>query len=304
MNHPPKLQAGDSIYLLSTARYASKEDVRPMKKWLESEGFRVILGASIGPIQHQFAGDDKLRNRDFQNAINHPEVKAIWCARGGYGSVRMMENIALDALYTHPKWLIGFSDVTALHGKFQNHQFASIHAWMAVQFPSITEEARKQTLSLLRGTPAKMSFTPHPLNTTRQMEGVVVGGNLSILYSMLGSDDLPVPPKNALLFIEEIDEYLYHIDRMMFALKRAGYLEQFRGFLVGGLTDMRDHQVPFGWSAEEVIQQHALELNKDVIFNLPVGHINNHHALILGGEVRVEERDKEVVLDFLPTKPL
>lgn len=299
MTSPPFLKPGDTIYLLSTARYASLKDVEPMKVWLEDSGFNVLIGESIGPVYHQFAGDDALRNRDFQTAIDHPKVKAIWCARGGYGSVRMMENISLKALNTHPKWLIGFSDVTALHGQFQNHQFASIHSWMAVQFPNITEQAKQHTLALIKGEPTVIHFPSHSLNSTNHLEGTMVGGNLSILYSMLGSCDLPKAPANGILFIEEIDEYLYHIDRMMHGLRRAGYLQQFEAIAVGGLTDMNDHQIPFGWNAEQIMSNHARKLGIEVIFNLPVGHINDHHAIVLGGKVKVEKKGMEMVLEIL-----
>jgi muramoyltetrapeptide carboxypeptidase len=294
---PPFLQPGDSIYLLSTARSASLADVTPFINWLESNQFKVIIGESIGPVYHQFAGDDELRKRDFQKAIDHKEVKAIWCARGGYGSVRMMRDVSLLSLKKYPKWLVGFSDVTALHGIFQNQNTCSLHNWMAVQFPQISEKAKKRSLEILTGKRPSLTFEKHPLNTSTEIYGRVVGGNLSILYSMLGSCDLPQVSKPGILFIEEIDEYLYHVDRMMHALRRSGFLRRFSGILVGGMTDMNDHEIPFGWSAEEIIQEHALQADIPVIFNLPTGHLNDHQGLILGEYCRAQETNGKMILE-------
>jgi muramoyltetrapeptide carboxypeptidase len=281
MIKPAHLEPGDTIYILSTARAASVEEVQPFIDWLKSRGFRVITGETIGSRLHQFAGDDELRARDFNAALRNPDVKVIWCARGGYGSIRMLDMIDTELIRQNPKWLTGFSDVTALHALFQREGVMSLHAFMAVQFNTTLPEVRENTLKMLKGEDTEIP----EYDTTEILKGRIYGGNLSILYSINGSDLLPSPTEPAILFIEEIDEYLYHIDRMLWAFRRSGWLSRFSAIVVGGMTDMNDHEIPFGWSAEEIIRFHADALKIPVVFNFPCGHVARNEPLMLGGQV-------------------
>ncbi|MCC5917992.1 MAG: LD-carboxypeptidase [Cryomorphaceae bacterium] len=287
---PKFLRPGDAIYLLSTARSATRESVKPFVDWLENSGYRVILGKTIGPKFHQFAGDDAFRAADFNFALHHPDVKAIWCARGGYGSIRMLDMIDANAISQHPKWLIGFSDVTAIHGLFQREGVMSLHGFMAGLFEDTLPDAREQTLQVLTGGAGNDYWLKSvPQANAYFPDAVVFGGNLSMLYSMNGSDLLSQPEGRAALFIEDVDEYLYHIDRMMWAFRRSGYLQKFNYLLVGTMADMNDHDVPFGQDAREIIQSHADALNIPVYFDFPVGHQNSNFPLILGSNFRISE---------------
>ncbi|MCH8547006.1 MAG: LD-carboxypeptidase [Cryomorphaceae bacterium] len=284
MRRPPSLQKGDTIYLLSTARSVSKTDIRPFTEWLSAQGFLVTYGDTIGPVHHQFAGDDQCRHEDFRRALKDESVKAIWCMRGGYGTVRMMKGITYEDVLSANKWLLGFSDVTYMHGFFQNAGLMSIHAPMGTLFQSTNTLAFEQTINLLMGNPSVVDVQQHSRSTIKQLKGSVWGGNLSMLYSMQGSSSMPFPKdEQCILFIEEIDEYLYHIDRMMWALRNSQWLNKFSAIAVGGMTDMNDHNIPFGWHAEEIIASHAAELRIPVMFGVQAGHIYNNMPILLGG---------------------
>lgn len=284
MRRPPSLQKGDTIYLLSTARSVSKTDIQPFVVWLNSQGFSIKYGNTIGPAHHQFAGDDKCRTEDFRRALNDERVKAIWCMRGGYGTVRMIDQLKEEEIEKANKWLLGFSDVTCMHGLFQNTGLESIHAPMGTLFTSTNIKAFEQVLNLLKGSINTVLVEPHLLSNISGLKGRVFGGNLSMLYSMQGSRYMPVPSEeNSILFIEEIDEYLYHIDRMLWALRNSKWLQQFSAIAVGGMTDMNDHSIPFGWQAEEIITSHAEALDLPVLFGVQSGHIHNNMPILLGG---------------------
>ncbi len=284
MNQPPFLKKGDTIYLLSTARSVTSAQAQRFAQWLLDIGYRVIIGKSIGPSHHQFAGSDKLRGEDFCTALDHPDVKAIWCMRGGYGSVRMLTYIDERKVRNANTWLLGFSDVTILHGFFQRCGIASIHAPMGTLFDQTDERAFLCTIKRLEGESCAIPVLPHALTTLTTLKGRVVGGNLSMLYSMQGSPYMPKSMDNDILFLEEIDEYLYHIDRMMWALRNSNWIQSFSAWAVGGLTDMNDHQLPFGWSAEEIIRQHADDLGVPIIFGVSSGHIRENYPIVLGAE--------------------
>lgn len=284
MRQPPRLQKGDTIYLLSTARSVSKSDIQSFVEWLNSQGFSIKYGNTIGPVYHQFAGDDVCRHEDFQQALRDDSVKAIWCMRGGYGTVRMMEGLDAGDVASANKWLIGFSDVTYMHGFFQRAGLMSVHAPMGTLFSSTNIAAFEKTISILMGQPSFVDVAQHPKSTINHLAGRVLGGNLSMLYSMQGSPSMPMPSEQAsILFIEEIDEYLYHIDRMLWALRNNQWLQQFSAIAVGGMTDMNDHQIPFGWQAEEIIAQHAQSVDIPVLFGVQSGHIYNNMPILLGG---------------------
>lgn len=288
MLRPDFLKKGDKIGIVATARKVSFEEVKTSINILESWGLEVVLGKTIGLGLNQFAGTDAERRADLQQFFDDKEIKAVLAARGGYGTVRMMDGINYERFLQSTKWLIGFSDLTVLHGHLNGVLgVQSIHGTMAFSFGNNTQEALNSLKDALFGGPLQYEFPVHPMNKNGKMKGEIIGGNLSILYSMLGTNT-PVLSSGKILFIEDLDEYLYHIDRMMMAMKRAGKLQNLVGLVVGGMTDMKDNKVPFGTSPEEIILEHVEEYGYPVCFNFPAGHISDNRAIVFGREVSIE----------------
>ena len=272
---PPFLKKGDCVYILSTARKITLTEITPAIQTFEQWGLKVILGDTIGIEDHQYAGTDAERLMDFQKALDNPSVKAIICARGGYGTVRMMDDINYDEFMKSPKWLVGFSDVTYLHTHISNNiGIQCIHSIMPVQFPKSTPQAIETLRCELFGEPNNFMLDPHPLNRAGISEGMLIGGNLSILYS--------INTFGKILFIEDIDEYRYHIDRMMINLKRSGKLHNLSGVIVGAFSEIKDNQIPFGKDAYEIIAEHLHQFDYPVCFNFPAGHIADNRAIGIG----------------------
>lgn len=292
---PASLKIGDTIGLVCTARKIDIELVEPAIALFESKGFKVKVGESVGAAYHQYAGDDELRRRDLQKMMDDPQVKAIISCRGGYGTVRIIDDIHYGNFLDKPKWIIGYSDVTALHSHL-NHVMGigTLHATMPVNFTTNTNEAIKSLIDVLTGVPLRYEVEAHTMNKMGIASGEVVGGNLSILYSLLGTRTL-LNTSSRILFLEDLDEYLYHVDRMMMGLKRAGKLQNISGLIVGGMTDMKDNPIPYGKNAEEIILEHVSDLNIPVCFGFPAGHINDNRAIKLGSTARLEVTPNGVV---------
>lgn len=295
---PPHLVKGDTVAIVCTARKFSKEEAKPAIALLKSWGLNVLLGDTIGLDNFQLGGTDEERVADFNKQLANPEVKAIWCARGGYGTVRIIDKIDFSLMRKHPKWLVGFSDVTTLHSHLNTCGFASIHGIMAFSVPNTSEEAKETLHKSLFGEPLKYSLPADPLNREGIAKAELVGGNLSILYSLLGSDS-SIDTKNKILFIEDLDEYLYHIDRMMHNLKRNNKLSDLKGLIVGGMTDMHDNSIPFGYTAEQIILELVKEYDFPVVFNFPAGHVKNNLALKLGETVVLDVTKQGTTLEFI-----
>jgi muramoyltetrapeptide carboxypeptidase len=284
---PPYLQKGDTVAILATARKHIVKSMQPTIDLLESWGLHVVIGKSIGLEENQLAGKDEDRAADLQEQLDNPNIKAIWCARGGYGTVRVVDLIDFTQFKKHPKWLVGFSDVTVLHNHLNTMGYKSIHGIMPISLAKASPEAIESLRLSLFGQPLKYSIDPHPMNRLGKASGELVGGNLSILYSLLGSPSA-IDCKDKILYIEDLDEYLYHIDRMMMNLKRNGCLESLKGIIVGSMTDMKDNDIPWGKNALEIVQDVTKKYNIPVIFNFPAGHIHDNRALILGNTVSIE----------------
>lgn len=286
MIEPSFLQPGDCIAIVATARKITSEEVAPAKAWLENKGFHVRLGSSIGLADRQFAGSDEQRRADLQTQLNDPSVKAILCARGGYGTVRLIDGLDWTAFRAQPKWLCGYSDITVLHAQLQQMGFASIHSTMPLNFDASPESALSWE-SLLMALQGHMpSYQLDSLRFARGagMQGEVIGGNLSVLYSLMGSSSMP-QMAGKILFLEDLDEYLYHLDRMMMCLKRGGLLDNLAGLLVGGLTKMNDNAIGFGKTAEEIIFEAVDAYDYPVAFGFPAGHQPLNQALVLGKQI-------------------
>jgi muramoyltetrapeptide carboxypeptidase len=293
---PPFLQNGDTIGIVAPARKVSEEEMQPAIQWLTKEGFQVLLGEHLYADNNQFAGYDSERAKDFQSMLDNPEVKAILCARGGYGSVRIIDRLNFSNFMQQPKWICGFSDITVFHSHIHRHcHTATIHSTLALNIPQNTPAANTSFLNALRGKELTYSGPSHPLDRPGAATAPIIGGNLSMLYSLLGSNS-DIDTEGKILFIEDLDEYLYHIDRMMMNLKRNGKLENLAGLVVGAMSDMHDNTIPFGKTAEEIVAEHCAAYSYPVGFGFPAGHIKDNRAIVMGSTVRLEVHDTNSVL--------
>jgi len=287
MKIPPYLTKGDTVGILATARKINHEPLEPAIKLLKSWGLNVVVGKTVGLDNHQLAGADWQRATDFQDMVDDPSIKAIWCAKGGYGTVRMIDRIDFTQFKKKPKWFIGFSDATVLHSHINNMDIATIHGIMCVSVANATPQAIETFRKSLFGEKISYSIPTHKFNKPGKSTGELVGGNLSVLYSIVGSRS-EVDYKGKILFIEDLDEYLYHIDRMMMNLERNGYFKNVKGIIIGGFTKMRDNDIPWGHDALEIIQDITKEYNIPICFNFPAGHIQDNRALVFGKEISME----------------
>jgi muramoyltetrapeptide carboxypeptidase len=295
---PPFLKAGDTVSIVCTARKFFPEDAKPAIDLLESWGLNVKLGNTIGLDNCQLGGTDNERAADFQAQLDDENVKAIWCARGGYGTVRIIDSLDFTNFKQHPKWIMGFSDVTVLHSQLNIERVASLHSIMPFTVPNAPEEVKETLRKALFGETISYSIPSKSHDVKGTASGELVGGNISILYSLLGSKSA-IDTKDKILFIEDLDEYLYHIDRMMYNLKRNGYFENVKGIIVGSMTDMHDNEIPFGQNEVQIITEIAKENRIPIAFQFPAGHQSDNRTLILGQQVVFEVNEKEVKLQFI-----
>ena len=288
IHFPPALRPGQRVALVSTARKISAAELAPAVATLTAWGLEVVLGASIAADHHQFAGNDDLRRQDFQQQLDDPSIRAILCARGGYGTARIVDGLDFTRFAAHPKWVAGFSDVTVLNTHLLALHHASIHGVMPVLFH---QPGGEQALESLRRALFGEAFQPivvppHPLNRLGTATGALVGGNLSLLHTVTGTAS-QVSFAGRILFLEDLDEYLYHIDRMMLHLHRSGQLTGLAGLVVGHFSAMRDNTVPFGIPALEIIDTYARLYDFPVGYGFPVGHEADNRALVVGQNVRL-----------------
>ena len=265
---------------------------------LTSWGLEVVLGETVGASYHQFAGDDKLRTRDLQRFIDDDSIKAIIAARGGYGTVRIIDDVDFSRFSEHPKWLVGFSDITVLHAHlFANFGAQTIHGQMPVNIPDASAHSLETLRKALFGEELSYSFTSHALNRSGKADGILVGGNLSLLVAMLGS----VSDYNydgTILFIEDVGEYLYSIDRMVRTLDRAGKLKNLRGMMVGGFTEIKDNEIPFGKTVPEIVMEVVKNYDYPLCFDFPAGHLPDNQSLIFGKSLNLTVHESHVEANY------
>lgn len=300
---PPPLRPGDTIAIVPTARAISVEELEAGIALAKSWGLLVKLGQGVGRKHFQQAGTDMERLEDLQAAINDPDVRAIWCARGGYGTIRLLDRIDLRPLMRDPKWIVGFSDITALHNTLHNFGLRSIHAQMPFNIQGKSPATQETLKRALFGEPfsiEKSSMEIHGMDRQGQGEGFLIGGNLSILYALRGTP-YDIDPTGKILFLEDLDELLYHLDRMVQNLRLAGWFKDLAGLIIGGMTEMRNKNEndPFGMSAEEIISDAIGEVAYPVCFGFPAGHIDDNRALILGSKARLTVEKDRVELLYL-----
>ena len=293
---PKHLEKGSRVMLVAPARKIVVQELEPAIKRLREWELEVITSKHLYGDFNQYSGKDDERANDMQTALNDPAIRAIICVRGGYGTLRLMDALDYSGFRKSPKWLVGYSDITTMHAHLNCLGFSSIHATMPINFEKdagATDTLRK----VLFGEGASYSCGTSALNRKGTVSGELVGGNLSLLYALQGSkSDLKTAGK--ILFLEDLDEYLYHIDRMMLSLKRSGKLEHLAGLVIGGMTEMKDNTLPFGMTAEEIIRDAVKEYSFPVCFGFPAGHIDKNYALKLGVGAKLEVTDAGATLSF------
>lgn len=295
---PPYLKKGDIVAIAAPARKVTRQELAPAVKLLQSWGLKVLLHERLFDADNQFAGSDRVRAQVMQELLDNPDIRAIFCARGGYGTVRIIDKLDFTKFAAAPKWIVGYSDITVLHSHIHRHLgIETLHATMPI---NITDRAfRSPAVETMRqqlfGEPVSYTCATHKLNRKGKAEGLLVGGNLSMLYSLCGSaSDIDTDGK--ILFIEDLDEYLYHIDRMMMNLKRCGRLAHLAGLVVGQMSDMHDNSIPFGHTAEEIVSDAASEYGYPVCFNFPAGHNGTENSALKLGHHTTLVVDETVAL--------
>ncbi|MCX6206564.1 MAG: LD-carboxypeptidase [Bacteroidetes bacterium] len=298
---PPYLKKGDTIGIVCPAGFMTLEKAATCIETLEKWGYRVKLGKTLGSQFHYFSGTDAERASDLQSMLDDPSVNAILCGRGGYGVSRIIDGIDFKAFKKKPKWLIGFSDITVLHAAlYQQVKFASIHSSMAGAFnDGGSENEYVQSIRrLLKGQMANYTCAPHVFNQLGKASGELIGGNLSLIVHMIGTKTA-FQTKNKILFIEDLGEYIYHIDRMFLQLKRAGLLDGLAGLVIGGFTDMKDTTVEFGMTVYETLHEHLKEYKYPICFDFPVSHETTNYALKVGVKHELSITKSKTVLKEL-----
>lgn len=289
-NLPQQLKENDKVAIVAPARHITLPEVLPSIQLLSSWGLNVVVGQSIGCKDHQFAGSDEQRASDFQKMIDNPEIKAVFCARGGYGCSRLLDLLNFDKLVSCPKWIVGYSDITAfLSHLYFKYGIASAHGTMSVNIDDRKSCPAYDSLkNVLFGKPNTIEAPYNKHNVCGHVEGELIGGNLSVLYSLLGSESLG-QTKDKILLIEDIDEYLYHIDRMMLSLQRAGKTNQIKALIVGKFVNMHDNETAFGGDSYDIIAKRMANYNIPLAFDIPVGHTGKeNHAFVHGGKTIVD----------------
>jgi len=299
MNQPAALQIGDQIGIVSPAGKIAKEKVEHAIRVIEDFGLKVKLGKHVYDQHHQFAGKDEDRLKDFQDMIDDPEIKAILCSRGGYGAIRIVDRIDFSSFHENLKWIVGYSDITVFHTLLNRMGIQSMHACMPINFdPAGKSNAVKSMLNMLTGTFENYEIPSHSLNRLGNVSAELTGGNLSILYSLQASK-YEMETDDKILFIEDISEELYHLDRMMNNLKLSGKLSKLKGLIVGGMTDMFEGNQPFGQSANEIIHSYVKDYNYPIVYDFPAGHIDENLALLFGKEIHLQVNQNVVNLSWI-----
>ncbi|WP_170244071.1 MULTISPECIES: S66 peptidase family protein [Bizionia] len=299
---PPYLKAGDTVAIVAPSGILKNRqaEVQRAVKLLESWGLHALVGKHVFSQDNHFAGTDLERCEDFQKAMDNPTVSAIWAARGGYGTVRILDKLDYTQLKKDPKWLIGYSDITALHNDFHNEGFETIHAMMCTSLTA-DEAGLDQTIATFKkalfGESLSYTLEGSNYNKIGKVNAPIVGGNLTMLHTMLGSKS-SIDTSGKILFIEEIGEYKYHVDRMLQSLKRAGYFDNCAGVLVGDMTKMRKNTTVWGSSIEQLILDALSDYDFPIAFNMPAGHEDDNRAMILGQDVELVVGKDQSTLQF------
>ena len=299
---PEYLKKGDTVAIVAPSGVLKNYNgyMLKAKELLKSWELEVVIGENVFNDNGHFAGTDNQRSADFQLALDDKAIKAIWCARGGYGAMRVIDNLNFEKYKENPKWIIGYSDITAIHNDLHNNKSESIHGIMCKSLEKIDVD-NNESISLLKKTlfGEKLSYTieGNNYNIEGNSNGQLIGGNLTLLHCLLGSES-SIDTDGKILFIEDLGEYLYHIDRMLISLKRAGYFDNCKGLIVGDFTDMRKNTTPFGRNLKELILDIVKEYDFPVSFGFPAGHGEKNYPMILGREINLEVSKQQSTINF------
>jgi muramoyltetrapeptide carboxypeptidase len=298
MLHPPFLHTASTIAIASTARFAEESIIEESKNILTHSGFKVLIAPNVTTPHFRFAGDDDARAKALQDLLDDPSVNAIWFARGGYGTLRIIDKLRWDGFLKHPKWLIGFSDMTLLHLKLRQLGYCSIHGCTISHLVKYgaSHENVITAIRALKGEALHYEFPSSAYNKTGQAKGIIAGGNLSMIVNSIGTDLQP-DFNNCILFLEDIDEYLYHYERMLLQLRRSGLLKGIKGLIFGRSTVTPEHDdIEFGFRLGEIVHLATEGLNIPIAFNAPFGHTEENFALCLGREINLSVDESTVVI--------
>ncbi|MXV13991.1 S66 peptidase family protein [Hufsiella ginkgonis] len=293
---PPYLKPGDKVAITCPAKKLPG-DIKDAVQLLESWGLEVVLGETVTASWHQFAGTDEQRRADLQRFMDDASVSAIIAARGGYGTIRIVDHLDFIKFVRRPKWIVGFSDITVLHSHLQaRFGIASVHGQMPLTVPDSTKPSLESLRKALFGENVGYEYTSSHPNRGGSASAELTGGNLTLLMVLNGSVS-EVDFTGKILFLEDVGEQLYSVDRMLYHLDRAGKLSGLAGLIVGGFTSLKDDvNVPFGQTAEEIIAAIVEKYDYPVCFNFPAGHIDDNRALVLGKTAHLTVTGQEVKL--------
>ncbi|MFC6103740.1 S66 peptidase family protein [Olivibacter domesticus] len=294
---PAYLKKGDKVAIVCPA-WKVDDNLQDAVNLLNSWGLEVVLGKTVNSSYRQYAGSDELRAEDFQVMLNDDSIKAIFAARGGYGCVRMIDQVDFTNFAVKPKWIIGFSDITVIHSHIHAlYGVPTIHGQMPITIPDATKASLISLHDTLFGKKALYEYESESEQVVGQAQGVLIGGNLALLVNLLGSvSDMNYDGK--ILFVEDVGEFYYSVDRMLWTLKRAGKLSKLKGLIIGGFTNLKDNKIPFGMSMNELVKEIAGEYGYPIAFDFPAGHIDNNYTLILGKDVSLKVEKHKVVLTY------
>ncbi|MFL2621320.1 MAG: LD-carboxypeptidase [Flavobacteriaceae bacterium] len=299
---PDYLKSGDTIAIIAPSGVLNNRNqaIENAKKLIVEWGLVPIIGKNIYKKNYHFAGNDKQRLDDLQWAFDHKNIKAIWCARGGYGSIRIIDQLSFDQFKKYPKWLIGYSDITVLHNKLNNLGFETIHGMMAVNMEENQKEINESIESLkncLFGELKSYHINNNKYNRIGKSSGILVGGNLTLLVAQLGSSS-EIDTKDKILFIEEIGEYKYHIDRMLQSLKRAGFFDNCNGVLIGDMSEIKINSPSWGSSVNELIYDVLKPYKFPISFGIQSGHLKHNESLIFGRNIDLDVKASKTIISF------
>ena len=297
---PPCIKPGSKIRIVSPAGKVDEKYIIPAVEWLQNQGYRVIQGKHVFARHYQFAGTDSQRLYDLQIAIDDPETAGIICSRGGYGTIRIIEKLNCSALHSHPKWIVGFSDITILHACLNKLGLATVHGAMPRYFFKDGKETEnlQSLMQILTTGKISYSFENGEHNRTGKASGELVGGNLSIISSLHGTKYEP-ETDGKILFIEDVNEFLYRTDRIMYQLKFAGKLNNLAGLVIGDFTDMKDNEQPFGKTVHEIVAEAVQDFDFPVAYGFPAGHNKKNLALVFGKKWELNVSNKQSELKLL-----
>lgn len=303
LKQPPFLKQGDTVGIVAPAGILKNREgeINKAKALLKSWGLHAVVGKHIFNQGQHFAGSDDERCEDFQKALDDSSISAIWCARGGYGSVRILDKLDWTNFKENPKWIIGYSDITAIHSEVHNLGFQSLHAMMCTSLQDDAETI-KETISTFKaaifGKQLGYTLEGSKYNRPGIVSAPIVGGNLTIMHTMLGSKT-SIDTSGKILFIEEIGEYKYHIDRMLLSLKRAGYFDNCKGVIIGDMTKIKRNTTPWGSSIEQLILDVLSDYNFPIAFNMPAGHEKDNRALVFGKTIELKVTKEQSSFKFI-----